>query len=187
MRRTFRVFFRILPWAILLAIASYLVFAEGWKDLLMGRYQRKARTFFENTDEVTEVRVYRLAGKEDQSSKETFPIRPYHMEQTVYGSVTLIGSELAEFKDLWRSQQPDEWKQALCHDPPYGFRLYRGSKLVTETSICWHCNNFYFEFWPFGSTWYGFDAESKAGKELLDFCDKRLPYARWEKKPKPTP
>ena len=47
MRRILRILVLLFPWAVILLIAGYLVFAEGWKDLLVGRYQRKARTFFE--------------------------------------------------------------------------------------------------------------------------------------------
>ena len=174
---------RVLPWLLLLIIGFYLALGEGWKDVTSGRFHRKAQGMFADVGGVTEARIYLLMGTNEQQTKETFPIRPYGTTEPVCGSATLTGEKLEAFLDLWRWQSPAQWRQALCHDPAYGFRLYRGTKLVAETSICWECSNFYVEVWPLGSGWYGFDADSKIAKDLLSHCDSLLPYARHKDTP----
>lgn len=169
---------RLLPWLLLLTIGFYLVLGEGWKDVTLGRFHRKAQGMFADVGGVTEARIYLLMGTNEQQTQETFPIRPYGTTEPVCGSITLTGQKLGAFLDLWSWQSPAQWRQALCHEPAYGFRLYRGNNLVAETSVCWECSNFYVEVWPFGSGWYGFDADSKIAKDLLNYCDSLLPYAR---------
>jgi hypothetical protein len=91
--------------------------------------------------------------------------------------VSLTGSDLSEFLDLWQYQTLS-YQPPMCHDPVYGVRLYRGSKLIAETSMCWDCSSFYVEVWPHVSGYYSFDSVSKPAMKLLEFCDKRLPYPR---------
>ncbi len=66
----------------------------------------------------------------------------------------------------------------MCHEPVYGFQLFRKGKLTRETSICWKCSNFSVNVYPAMTTFYGFNAESEQARELLAFCDKLLPYRR---------
>jgi hypothetical protein len=169
----------IFAWSVLALIALYMAFFGGWADLTVGRYHRRAHEVF-NVAGVTEVRVYLLAGSAGQSTSGTFPIRPYSQSAPVYGTVTLTGPQLEEFKSRWETQVPSEGMQALCHSPAYGFRLYRGTRLVVETSVCWGCSNYTVDVWPFQSNFYGF-AQTEAAQELLSFCDKLLPYSRQSK------
>ena len=54
----------------------------------------------------------------------------------------------------------------MCHDPAYGFRFYRGSSLKFETSVCFHCSNFYVT--ALGqSGWWGFDTKVQSATNLL--------------------
>jgi hypothetical protein len=187
MRRFLRIFVHLFPWAVILLIAAYVVLGGGWKDIILGRYEHKAMDFFSGVGSATEVKIYRLEGTKEQSTTETFPIKPYGgSKQTVYGSITLTGDELEAFLKLWRSQIPVEGPGAKCHEPPYGFCIYDGFLPVRETSICWGCSNFYLACWPFGSYLRGFDSRSAAAIALLDFCDKRLPYARLGEESTPT-
>lgn len=175
---------RVTKWLGFAGLLYYLVLAEGWKDMTFGRFHRKAQTMFSDVQDVTEARIYLLMGTEEQRQKAatTFPIRPYDRNARVCGEVTLTGDRLESFLEFWRWQLPGYERSALCHEPAYGFRLYRGSSLIAETSICWGCSNYYVEVWPFGAGWYGFDAEAKQAKELLSFCDQLLPYERYEEK-----
>jgi len=75
----------------------------------------------------------------------------------------------------------------MCHDPPYGFRLYNNSKLAREVSIGWHCRNFTLPAWPFPRQIAGFNPDSERAKKLLAFCDQRLPYYRPPPKPAEVP
>jgi len=174
---------RSLPWLLLVIIGLHLVFCEGWKDVTFGRFHRKAQGIFSDVGGITEARIYLLMGTKEQQTKEAFPIRPYGISEPACGSIVLTGDKLHAFLNLWRWQSPSWGRQALCHAPAYGFRLYRASTLVAETSICWHCSNFYVDVWPFGSGWYGFDADSKIAQELLNHCDSLLPYARSKESP----
>jgi hypothetical protein len=178
MRRLLTVVFRVLPWLLLLLVALYFTVGEGWKDAIRGRFHRKAHEMFSDVRGITEARIYLLMGKKEQETQEVFPIRPYGTNSPVCGSATLTGEKLDAFLRLWSYQSPSEMRQGLCHDPAYGFRLYRGSRLMAETSVCWHCNNYYVEVWPLGSGWYGFEADSKFAIELLNLCDSLLPYDR---------
>lgn len=125
-------------------------------------------------------------GEETAQEDTTFPIRPYGKTHPIYGSVDLTGDELEQFLNVWRYQEPNYWRQAMCHFPAFGFRLYEGDSLVAETSICWKCSNYYVTAYPGMSGWYGFVADSENAKALLDFCDARLPYKRPSKVPKTT-
>lgn len=170
-----------LPWLIVGICAVYFGLLGGWRDATVGRYHRKAIELFSDTDGITKVEVFLLMGEAANEREETFPLRPYGSTTPVYGSVTLKGSELDEFIELWSYQAPNYWSQAMCHGAVYGYRLYRGGRLVGETSICWECSNFYVTAYPGMSGWYGFTADSKSAKDLLAFCDARLPYKRSEK------
>lgn len=176
----------ILPWLLLAVIACYFVLLAGWRDATSGRFHRKALELFSDIHEVTSVEIFLLTGEESQRSVATFPIRPYGRDHPVYGSKTLSGDELDEFLGLWRIQEPSYWRQALCHYPVYGFRLYRGGSLIGETSICWECRNFYVTAYPGWSEWYGFIAHSKGALALLEFCDQQLPYKRPDEAADPT-
>ncbi|MCW5558984.1 MAG: hypothetical protein KIT22_14280 [Verrucomicrobiae bacterium] len=168
----------VLSWMALCIAALYLIFGQGWKDITLGRLHRKAHEIFSDVDGITEARIYLLMGTKGRETMETFPIRPYGRNHSIFGNVTLTGDRLSVFLNLWRSQSPAQLRRALCHDPVYGFRLYRGGRLVSETSICWHCNNYYVTAWPLRSSWYGFEADSETAQALLSFCDDLLPYAR---------
>lgn len=164
----------------------YLTVLGGWKDATQGRFHRKAFDLFQDTGGVTSAKLYLLMG-EGAGTGETFPNRPYGNRHPVHGSIELSGAELEEFLGLWELQEPDLRQQALCHQAAYGFRLYRGGRLVGETSVCWKCSNYYVTVYPGVAGWYGFAADSGAGQALLAFCDARLPYPRTEGSPRSAP
>ena len=178
--------FKFLPWFLLALVAIYFALFGGWRDATSGRFHRKAFELFSNTHEVTKAEIYLLMGDESNLEDRTFPIRPYGSTHPIYGSKEVSGEELEQFLDVWRYQEPSIWRQALCHHPAYGFRLYEGHSLVVETSICWECSNYYVTAYPGMSGWYGFVADSENAKALLDFCDARLPYKRRPKAPDTT-
>jgi hypothetical protein len=158
--------------------AFYLVYRNGFRDWMTGRHARLAEEFFSDVTDVDEARIYLIQG--EGKSDGTFPIRPYKRDDPTYGTIVLKGEELQGFLGLWASQKGNPRGGAMCHDPAYGFRLYRRGTLVRETSMCWHCWNFYIPVYPGETAWAGFDSESAAGKKLLEFCDTRLPYKRLE-------
>ncbi len=161
-------------WLLLLAGAVYyFYFCEGWRDVTVGRKHRKANDLFTEVEGITEVRIQLLAtgpAKERAGEPDT---------------VTLTGYDVGDFLGIWRYQHPSELMSAFCHEPAYRIQLYRGSRMVAETWMCWMCSNFSLEVWPSGETvLYGFDAKGKSGQRLLEFCDNLLPY--WRELPSPA-
>jgi hypothetical protein len=179
MKRILKLSLSALPWLILVAIASYLYFFDGWRDLTTGRLHRTAYKMFEDTGTVDEVRIYLLQGEEGTESGQTFPIRPYGRNTEVYGVVTLDEEKIKEFIELWRWMILDlsYENQALCHSPPYGFQLVADGEIVVETSICWACSNFYVSLLG-TSAWYGFIPEGSNASSLLNFCNSIMPYPK---------
>lgn len=55
---------------------------------------------------------------------------------------TLDASQTETVCDQWRQLTFDKWLSAFCHYPAYRLRFYRQKKLLFETTVCWHCNNF---------------------------------------------
>lgn len=166
---------------------GYLVFFDGWKDVLLGRAHRKAIETFSKVDGVDRVEIFLLRGGEIHRQERTFPVGETGRRDPIYGSVSLEGVEVEEFLGLWKMQRPDLRYQSLCHDPPYGFRLYREGKEVVETAICWGCMNFSVEVYPFLRSSYGLDATTDEAKALLEFCDALLPYAMRDQPVMPGP
>ena len=63
---------------------------------------------------------------------------------------------------------------ALCHHPSYGLRFYSGSKLLFETTVCFHCSNFFFSD-LLGSGFAGFDTDTPKADELLRRLQQAFP------------
>ena len=105
-------------------------------------------------------------------------MRPYDDEYPVYGTATLTGEDAKKAAELWSYTFKAAKMQAMCHDPPYGVRMYAGKKLRFESSVCWHCYNFYIQDYPGSYVWYGFDAGSKGATDLLALFDSKLPYPK---------
>ena len=154
--------------------------------MLIGRIYSRVDKVFRDIDGITEVRIILLQGAPGTTTKGSYRIATWDRDVPVYDSVSITGSDLAAFIDLWRWQMPHVAMKTLCHDPPYAFKLYRGSKLVTETTVCWHCSNITVTPIPFVPMECGFDADSQAAKELLELCDRILPYYRTPKEEKKT-
>jgi hypothetical protein len=178
----------LLPWLLLILIGAYLRFDDGYEDITRGRALRLADESHLSYEGVTRVIIFRLSGSPDQRSDDLFRIRGYYLQDVeVFGTVTLEGNDLDSFFDSW-GLVPQFHSGGMCHEAPYGFRFFRGEKLVHETSICWRCENFVVgDHWPFKSTLRGFDAKSPESKKLLAFCDQRLPYYRPPLKPAEVP
>jgi hypothetical protein len=115
---------------------------------------------------------------------ENFPIRPYGEQSGILNRVTLAGPDAEAFANLWRSQKFDKNMQALCHDPVYAFRFYSGWRKTFETSVCFHCSNFYVDSLV-GSDWWGFDRSTPQAKQLLQRFQELLPDSASKQKPHP--
>ena len=180
MRSRIKAALRWTPHVLLALVAMYMAFADGWKDLTLGRFHRKAQAIFTDFRGVNRVEIYLLHPNPGQMPTGQFSMSRFGDSENTYGMVTLTGEDAAKFLESWGHQLPSFQSRAMCFEPVYGFRLYQDTKLITETSICWECSGFYVPVWPFLGSSYGFDSRSKAAKNLLSICDDHLPY------PKPT-
>jgi len=112
---------------------------------------------------------------------EGFPIRAYGSDEAkILGQVTLTGAEAEAFAALWRAQRFDPGLQALCHSPAYGLRFYSGNEMFFETSLCFHCSNFYVTN-LLGSGWWGFDTRTAEAGELLRRLQEIFPASKPQK------
>jgi len=70
----------------------------------------------------------------------------------------------------------DQGGGAFCHYPIHGLRLYREEDLIFQTSLCWKCSNYFFEY-PDGrgARWVGFYEPS-----LETFLKKHMPIPKEE-------
>ncbi len=157
---------------LLLAVGG--VIAWQWDSILRAYIFHTVRTVTTSLPHCDRVDVFHLNGTafpRDEADRpkpgEGFPIRAYgSAEAKILGRTTLDGTDAEALAVMWRTQTFDPGLQALCHSPSYGFRFYSGSKLVFETSLCFHCSNFYVTDLT-GSGWWGFDSESPKAQELL--------------------
>lgn len=169
---------------ILLLVVLAVVAAGGvisWKNfepVVEWRDLQAAKHIFSGVGEVTRVEIFRMKGERADHTSATFPVKPYGKDYPTYGSVILSGQQVEEFLAMWSRQKVAMNMQALCHYPTYGFRFYSEQDLVTETSLCWFCSNYFFRSTDGGYGWAGFDPSSSESKELLTFCDSLLPYKR---------
>lgn len=164
----------------LLAIcgAATLVIAlafDGAKDYTLGRLERVVNQEYYDVDR---IEVYLIAEPTGATPDGTFRAGLNGREYPVYGRATLSGSEAKEAAKLWSYTLKDARMGAMCHEPPYGIRMYEGNKLRFESSICWGCSNFSVHAFPGVYTYWGFDAESKGAKDLLSLLDHALPYPK---------
>jgi hypothetical protein len=157
---------------VLLAIGGI---AAWQRDSILRAYvSYSVRTVTTALPHSDRVEVFHLSGTafaRDEADRpkpgEGFPIRAYgSAEAKILGRTTLNGTDAEALAAMWRAQTFDWGLQALCHSPAYGLRFYSGNKLTFETSLCFHCSNFYVTD-LLGSGWWGFDSKSPTAQELL--------------------
>jgi hypothetical protein len=164
----------------LLAIVGALVLViglmfDGITDYALGRMDRIAGQSFYDVDR---IEIFLLTAPAGVKGQGTFPVRAYDRDYPFYGTATITGAEAEKAAELWASTIKAARIQAMCHEPPYGIRMYSGQTLRFETSICWSCNNFCIEAFPGTHTFWGFDAKSQEAKDLLALFDSKLPYPK---------
>lgn len=108
-----------------------------------------------------------------------FPINAPGGRADIIETTTLHSTEARKLAAIWRHQNFGVEYQMLCHDGVYGLRFFHGNALLLETTLCFHCQNFYLPASLPGDTsgWWGFDAESERGRELRTALDALAPYA----------
>jgi len=155
---------------LLTAIASLLVIGSvvvwQWQPLFRAYFFHRLHAVTTALPYCDRVEVFHLDGETSGDSSTGFPVRPYGGYSRILGHETLTGADAEKLAALWRSQAFGSDYQALCHHPGYGFRFYRGSSLQFETSVCFHCSNFYVT--ALGeSGWWGFDTGTGSARDFL--------------------
>lgn len=97
---------------------------------------------------------------------ETFPIRPYQKETKILKKREVPTKEIQQWCVAVTKTITSEKKfsgGALCHMPIHGLRIYARNELLFETSICWHCRNYYFE-----TDWQSLTEDAADLRKLLE-------------------
>jgi hypothetical protein len=160
---------------VLLALGGIVIWQ--WDSILRAYVFHSVRTVTINLPRCDRVEVFHIRGsgmRHGADAATGFPVRGYGTFSTILGRQTVSGSDAESFAALWRAQTFDPDLQGLCHSPPYGFRFYSGSKLLFETSLCYHCANFYVSDLT-GSYWWGFNPGTPKAGELLQRLQQMFP------------
>jgi hypothetical protein len=166
-------------------LLAVVVAACQWRPILRGYLHYRISRVTSSLPHCDRIEVFHLDGSGIRDATPVdasagFPIHPYGSFLRILGRTTLSGSDAADFAALWRAQEFGWEYQALCHNAAYGLRYYSGSSLIFETSICYHCSNFYYT--ALGSSgWWGFDTETPKAQALLTRFQQIFP----ESAPKP--
>jgi hypothetical protein len=142
------------------------IVAWQWRPLLRAYYAHCANSVTRSLPRCDRVEVFHLGGESESDASTGFPVWPYEDFSPILDRKTLTGADAESLGALWRSQTFGWEYQALCHTPVYGFRFYRGTTLKFETSLCFHCSNFYVTTLG-GSGWWGFDTKTSQASNLL--------------------
>ena len=155
---------------LLIVVAALFVIGSvvAWQrhPLLRAYCAHRVRAVTSSLPSCDRVEVFHLNGETSGDASTGFPVRPYEGYSRILDRKTLTRVDAESLAALWRSQTFGWEYQALCHGPVYGFRFYRGSSLKFETSVCFHCGNFYVT--ALGqSGWWGFDTKTTKASNFL--------------------
>ena len=158
-----------------------VVSACYWKPIarciVLGMSESRAIDLRFSVGNADQVEVLLLKDDWKKPATNGLYIVPYDHYYEIIESRPIEGERAARIASLWSQQVFDPMIQALCHEPAYGLRFKRGSKLLWETSICFKCNNFTLQFGPFQKMtgFMGFDSRTEEAKALLKELEEILP------------
>jgi hypothetical protein len=116
-----------------------------------GEYRKKLAQIIAQAD-TAEVFLLDFAMPEVESSAvtgvETFPIEPYSKDTRIIKKLTLKDAELAALKKVVSKVLSEKEGDGgvLCHYPIHGIKLFNGAGMIFETSLCWHCANYWVKY-----------------------------------------
>ncbi len=150
------------------------------KDDIQGRYRVRFSEALKYADAAEVLLLSFTPDREIPEGKESeyLLISPYGSYSKIIERKKLTGESLTECrsKTVKLLQEP-YLAGPLCHFPIHGIRLFRGEKLIFETSLCWHCSNYFIRY-PDDfdeASWVGF-----ASDDLEKFLKKELPIPQSE-------
>ena len=118
--------------------------------VLRGMYRKRMAELLRNATRV-EVLLLDFSLGEEKRAKPAlsyFEIKPYKKQTPVLASHFCTPKEREELIPVLANAiggQPSAGGVA-CHFPIHGLRVWIGSELAFETSICWYCHNFMMDY-----------------------------------------
>jgi hypothetical protein len=105
-----------------------------------------------------------------------FPIIPYRSQSRILERKILSADEKRQLLPPLKQTVAVEENTggAMCHFPIHGIRAWVGEEILFQTSLCWHCSNFYIKY-PSSAHWTGLSTG-----ELQAVCERLLPIPKRE-------
>ena len=110
------------------------------------------------TSDKVEIYIVKFDGVTDidpfSEDDEKIKISPYNKETKILKKKILSEPEKKKLLHIL-SQQIENKNQddgALCHLPIHGIKAYKNNQIIFESTFCWKCSNFGFEY-PQGNEW----------------------------------
>lgn len=145
-----------------------------------GEYRKRLASILDHADSVEIYLLdFSMAKKEDdEEDVERFSIRPYGETSKILARKKIEGDGLTAIRkaaaDLLATGQ--EGGGALCHFPIHGIRFLKGENVLYQTSLCWHCSNFFVEYPDdANASWLGIGSKS-----LMELLFKEMPIPQSE-------
>jgi hypothetical protein len=109
--------------------------------------------------------------------KDAFPIIPYQSQSRILSRKVLTADERQLLLPPLQATVGVEKNTygAMCHFPIHGIRAWVGKEILFQTSVCWHCSNFYVEYPIGGALWTGLSTP-----DLKLICERLLPIPQKE-------
>jgi hypothetical protein len=137
---------------------------------------RKYKRYTSELPQVTTVQLSRISRTSAEQgpppNAKYFPVHDHKKSAIIHAQTNLVGANALQIADEWRSLEFGWEYQALCHEPAYGLRFYRGKKLLFETSVCWECHNF-----TVRDGFMGFHATAPPAQRFLQSLNRHLPIS----------
>ena len=174
--------FRTVRWLLALVgllFILYVTVGGGLREIYQGRLLSKADLGMDEPMEIDRVEIYLLAGGDfGDTTSESFDFGTLGVDVGHFGEAELTNDEAEALAVQWQQITKTPKRSAMCHYPAYAVRMFSGSDLRFEGTICWQCYNVLVELAPgfYRTCW--FDAESTTATDLLNRLDDLLPYYR---------
>lgn len=171
--------------ATLLVSVSPAVLAYVFREMPQEREFRIIKQQTLELPAIDRVEILRVEEPTKRPSGSDFIVQPY-IDFAGYAPIlqskTVTGHDAQQLAKLWRSRTFGG-SGALCHEPPYALRFFRGNRLVFETSVCWECFNCFVATGRGGYRWLGFADENE---ELLNELKRLVPLPPPQQPTSPT-
>lgn len=136
-------------------------------------YKRAVAKAFPTADRVEvfllDFAMKAIEGGDADDEAESFPIRSDRKRAKILARRGVPPQEIprwcAAVAETITSDKPG--KGAKCHYPIHGIRISAGNVLLFETSFCWKCNNYYFNY-DGDAKWEGLTDDAQAFTKLIN-------------------